>query len=35
VNVVLTFTPVPEPLHILAIGGLAAGGLGWWKRRKV
>jgi len=29
-----TFTPVPEPLHILALGGLAAGGFGWWKRRK-
>jgi T5SS/PEP-CTERM-associated repeat protein len=28
------FVPVPEPLHILAIGGLAAGGFGWWKRRK-
>jgi T5SS/PEP-CTERM-associated repeat protein len=28
------FSPVPEPLHILAIGGLAIGGFGWWKRRK-
>ena len=34
-SVVLSgFTPVPEPLHILAFGGLAAGGFGWLKRRK-
>jgi len=28
------FSPVPEPLHILAIGGLAVGGFGWWKKRR-
>jgi autotransporter-associated beta strand protein len=34
-SVVLSgFTPVPEPLHILAFGGLAAGAFGWWKRQK-
>jgi hypothetical protein len=28
------FSPVPEPLHILAIGGLTVGGFGWWKKRR-
>jgi hypothetical protein len=29
-----SFTPVPEPAHVLLACGLAAGGLGWWRRRR-
>jgi autotransporter-associated beta strand protein len=28
-----TFTPVPEPAHVLLVCGAVAGGLGWWRRR--
>jgi fibronectin-binding autotransporter adhesin len=31
-NLVLTFTPVPEPSHLLLCGA-AAGAAGWWRRR--
>jgi autotransporter-associated beta strand protein len=29
----ITLTPVPEPGHVLLACGLAATGLGWWRRR--
>jgi autotransporter-associated beta strand protein len=29
-----TFTPVPEPAHMMLVCGAAAGGLGWWRRRR-
>ena len=33
-DVVLYTSPVPEPLHALAIGAASAGVLGWLRRRK-
>lgn len=33
-NVLITFTPVPEPMHILLICGVATGGIGWLRRRR-
>ena len=32
--VVLQFTPVPEPLHVLLACGAVTGLLGWWRRRR-
>ena len=33
-NLLLTFTPVPEPAHALLACGAAAGAAGWWRRRQ-
>ncbi|MGL6096392.1 MAG: PEP-CTERM sorting domain-containing protein [Fimbriiglobus sp.] len=30
----VTFTPVPEPASVLAVGALATGGLTWLRRRQ-
>jgi len=33
-NLILTFTPVPEPAHVLLLGAAVAGLAGWRRRRK-
>jgi hypothetical protein len=33
-SLLLTFTPVPEPAHVLLACGAVAGGLRWWRRRR-
>jgi len=33
-NLILTFQPVPEPVHLLALCAGAATAAGWWRRRR-